>query len=290
MSRLIIGCGYLGRRVAQAWQAADRTVTGVVRTPASAEALRGVGIEALLADLDRPPLPPLPLAGSALFLFVPPPAEGEQDSRVAALLRACVGDQRPARMVYLSTTGVYGDCAGAWVDEQRPVAPQVPRALRRWDAEQRLRQWARATGGDLVILRVAGIYGPGKLPLARLRRGEPMIGEAQAPYSNRIHVDDLVQVCLAAMARGRPGAVYNVSDGHPTTMTDYFNRVADLAGLPRPPLIDLEQAAGALSPGMLSSLRESRRLDNRRLREELGVTLRYPTLAQGLPACLEASR
>jgi nucleoside-diphosphate-sugar epimerase len=173
------------------------------------------------------------------------------------------------------------------VAEDRPVRPLAARAKRRWDGEQVLRKWRDDSGGELVILRVAGIYGRGRLPLERLRKGLPLIRESEAPFSNRIHVSDLVQVCMAAMARGRDGEVYNVSDGHPTTMTDYFNRLADAAGLPRSPLISLAEGQRQLSPGMLSYTRESRRLDNRKMLGELGVELKYPTLDRGLPACLE---
>jgi nucleoside-diphosphate-sugar epimerase len=159
------------------------------------------------------------------------------------------------------------------------------RSLRRWDAEETLRAWSREAGAELVILRVAGIYGPGRLPLERIRQGLPLAREEDSPWSNRIHADDLVAACVAAMARGEPGRVYNVCDGHPSTMTDYFLRVADAAGLPRPPLVSISEAAGVLSPGMMSYLAESRRLSNRRLREELGVNLSHPDLAQGLKSC-----
>jgi nucleoside-diphosphate-sugar epimerase len=198
---------------------------------------------------------------------------------------AALGSDRAARIVYISTTGVYGDCQGDWVDESRPPNPQVDRARRRYDAERQLQAWRAAGGGEVVVLRVAGIYGPDKLPLQRLRRQVPMVGEDEAPWTNRIHIDDLVTVCLAAMARGANGAVYNVSDGNPGNMRDYFDRVADLHGLPRPPLVRLAEADGQLSQGLLSYLGESRRLDNRRMREELGVRLRYPTLDEGLASC-----
>jgi len=160
------------------------------------------------------------------------------------------------------------------------------RARRRWDAEQVLRAWSRGSGSELVILRVAGIYGPGRLPLERIRRGLPLVREEESPYSNRMHADDVVAACVAAMERGAAGEVYNVADGHPSTMTDYFFRLADAAGLPRPPVLTLEKAAEVLSQGMMSYMHESRRLSNRRIREELGVNLRYPYLAEGLAASL----
>lgn len=283
--KVIIGCGYLGTRVARACLQQGLPVTGVVRTQASAQTLQGAGIEALVLDLDQPLDSPLTLQDTELFYFAPPPREGVEETRVARLVSGFARSGHPRRVVYLSTTGVYGDCGGAWVDETRPVNPRVDRACRRWDGEQRFRAWSADSGGQLVILRVAGIYGPDKLPLARLRRSEPMVPEAEAPYTNRIHIDDLVQVCLAAMARGGNGEVYNVSDGTPGNMSDYFNRVADWAGLPRPPQIPLAEAGAQLSAGMRSYLQESRRLDSSKLQRELGVVLRYPDLASGLEGC-----
>jgi nucleoside-diphosphate-sugar epimerase len=283
--KVIIGCGYLGTRVALARRRQGVPVTGVVRSTASAEGLRAAGIAAAVLDLDQPLTDAPGLRDTELFYFAPPPGEGVEETRVRQLIAGFEQFGQPRRVVYLSTTGVYGDCAGAWVDETRPVNPRVDRARRRWDGEQRFAAWSRATGGELVILRVAGIYGPGKLPLARLRRGEPTLRESEAPYTNRIHIDDLVRVCLAALARGGDGEVYNVSDGAPGNMTDYFNQVADWAGLPRPPQIPLTEATDRLSAGMLSYLQESRRLDSGKLRRELGVELRYPDLASGLAAC-----
>lgn len=282
---LIIGCGYIGQALARRYLARGDSVTGVVRTPASAEVLQHLGIRPLVLDLDGDWPQTIETQGERIFYLAPPPEEGDQDPRVRRLVKVFGVQGQPARLVYMSTTGVYGDCQGDWVDETRPIRPQVPRAKRRADAEQVLGEWSRGSGSDLVILRVAGFYGPGRLPLERIRQGLPVVREDESPYSNRIHAEDLVEVCLAAMARGGSGEVYNVSDGQPTSMTDYFYRVADLAGLPRPPAIGLAEAAGRLSPGMLSYMRESRRLSNRKLRENLGVRLRYPTLDQGLPSC-----
>jgi nucleoside-diphosphate-sugar epimerase len=283
--KVIIGCGYLGTKVAKFYLERGDVVTGVVRTARSAEALRAAGITGQLLDLDQDSTAQHELQGVELFYFAPPPKSGTDETRVRRLLEGLDSTNSPRRIVYLSTTGVYGDCGGVWVDETRPAHPVVDRAKRRWDAEQRFRAWSQATGGELVILRVAGIYGPEKLPLARLKRQEPTVAESQAPYTNRIHITDLVQACVAAMSRGVNGEIYNVSDGSPGNMTDYFNQVADWAGLPRPTQISLEEAGTQLSAGMLSYLQESRRLESRKLRDELGVVLRYPDLQSGLAGC-----
>lgn len=281
----IVGCGYIGQRLARRGQEAGLPVRGVVRSGNSASVLSGQGIPALLCNLETQCLPAGSTGRQKVFYLAPPQASGVLDIRMRHFLDALPDSGQPRRIVYISTTGVYGDCNGDWVDETRPANPQVDRARRRRDAEQQLRAWREQSGGELVILRVAGIYGPGKLPLARLKKGVPMVAEADAPWTNRIHADDLVEVCLRAMERGVDGAVYNASDGTPGNMTDYFNRVADMAGLPRPPVISLQQARDELSPGLLSYLGESRRLSNRRMLDELGVVLRYPSLGQGLPAC-----
>lgn len=285
---IIIGCGYVGRRVAGALVERGETVTGVVRSADSARAVRACGARALRLDLEQDDLDALPCAEERVFHFAPPPAQGTGDPGMARLLEAFGRRGHPRRLVYISTTGVYGDCGGAWVDENRPVRPRAGRALRRWDAERQLRRWSSASGSELVILRVAGIYACDRLPLERIRGAQPVVSRDEAPWSNRIHALDLVAVCLAAMARAPSGALYNVCDGNPSTMTDYFCRVADAAGLPRPPEIPLALAPGQVSAGMLSYLSESRRLSNRRMLTELGLRLRFPTLADGLADCFPA--
>ena len=282
---LIVGCGAVGRKIAAAAQDRGEPVHCVVQRAESAASLRDAGLAASTADLDQSPVSLGDgLDQKRIFYFAPPPPSGREDPRMRHFLQALPA-QREQRTVYISTTGVYGNCGGEWVDETRPPHPQVDRAHRRLDAEQQLRAWRAAHGGELVILRVAGIYGPGKLPVERLRKQVPMIGADEAPWTNRIHIDDLVSVCEAALARGRDGEVYNVSDGNPGNMRDYFDRVADLLGLPRAPLIRLAEAEGRLSAGLLSYLGESRRLDNRKMLAELGVTLRYPDLRSGLATC-----
>ncbi len=222
---------------------------------------------------------------SLVFYLAPPPDSGTEDPRLGRFLQAFEGTRAP-RIVYVSTTGVYGDCGGRWVDETSPTNPRTDRARRRLHAERQLADWRSRRQGQVVVLRVAGIYGPGRLPLAPLRKKLPVIREDQAPYSNRIHADDLVRVCVAAMARGRDGEVYNVADGHPGTMTDYFKRVAEIENLPPPPEITAERARQELPASMLSYLQESRRIDISKMLRELEVELRYPTLAAGLPACV----
>jgi nucleoside-diphosphate-sugar epimerase len=226
----------------------------------------------------------LDLADGDCFHLVPPPARGEEDLYTRRLIALFESHGHPRRLVYMSTTGVYGDCGGRWIDETEPVRPVADRARRRWDAEEQLRAWSATHGRDLIVLRVAGIYGPERLPLERIRAGVPMVRPEEAPFTNRIHVDDLVAACVAAMERGEPGSVYNACDGHPSTMTEYFQAVAAAAGLPGPPLISLDEAAGRLSGGMLSYLSESRRIRNQRLLDGLDIALRYPSLADGLRA------
>ncbi len=286
---VIIGCGYVGERVARAALERGEPVTAVTRSSERAAALQGAGIATRLGDLDQPlSLETLPLAGALVYYFAPPPASGDRDPRLAGFLDVADTVGVPAAVVLVSTTGVYGDCAGQWVDESRPPAPKADRARRRWDAEQRLRTWADARGVRAVILRVAGIYGPGRLPRARLQRREPVLAAKLSPWSNRVHVDDLVCACIAAGNRDDAHGVYNVADGHPSTMTDYFNQVADALGLSRPPQIDATAAETELSEGMRSYLAESKRIDIRRMREDLGIEPRYRNLAEGLDASLGA--
>ncbi|MCG7923751.1 MAG: SDR family oxidoreductase [Candidatus Thiodiazotropha lotti] len=287
MGVTIIGCGDIGTRLALAYRKSALEVTGWVATDESAGRLMQQGIKVQQIDLDQQSPPATRLAGELLFYFVAPPPSGVVDGRVSRLIASIDQTSQPEKIVYLSTSGVYGDCQGGWVDETREPNPTVDRAKRRLDAEQQWQAWSQRTGVPLVILRVAGIYGPGKLPIERLKRGLPMVTEADSPITNHIHSLDLVEIAAAAMERGRDGAIFNVCDGRPESMTRYFDRVADYLQLPRAPQISMQEARRQLSPGMLSYLAESRRLSNRKLLEELGVVLRYPELEQGLPACFE---
>lgn len=287
---LIVGCGDIGRRVGRLLLAEGRKVAGVVAGEESAAKLKEAGIRPLVANLNDPEeLRELPCSGALVFYFAPPPGGGITDPKVRNFCAAASGERAPRRLVYVSTSGVYGDCGGATVTEETPANPQTARAKRRYDAEQTLLRWGAEQGVAVIILRVTGIYGPGRIPISRLVDGHPLLRLEESAPTNRIHADDLAQVCVAAAEKGDAGELFNVSDGHPSTMTEYFLAVAELAGLPRPPLVSMEEARRVMTPLMLSYLGESRRMDNTRMLERLEVKLRYPTLAEGLPASLAES-
>jgi nucleoside-diphosphate-sugar epimerase len=228
-------------------------------------------------DLDRPET--LPREGAhALLHCAPPPADGDLDTRTANLL-AVLEEARilPARVVYVSTSGVYGDCAGARVDESRPPAPRTARGRRRLDAEQRLALWCSAHGASLTVLRAPGIYAAERLPLARLRAGAPLLRREDDVYTNHIHADDLARALARSLEPDAPPGTYNGADDSELLMGDWLDLVADHAGLPR-----LARVARAELPEPSEFMQESRRLDNRRLKLELGVRLAYPTVHEGL--------
>lgn len=280
---LIVGCGDIGERIASLCAQKSLPVAGLVRSAESVKRLQKAGITSVQADLAQATsLAKLPTAGATVMYLAPPPGEGETDPLIRQFLAAIPADALPDKLVLLSTTAVYGDCHGEWIDETHPANPQTARGRRRLDAEQAARDWSAKTGVPIVILRVGGIYGAGRLPTARIEKGLPILNEAESPFTNRIHQDDLAQIFLAAAERGKAGEVYNVADGQPGTMSGYFKTIARVHGLPMPPEVSLEEAQQVMSAGMLSYLQESRRLDNRKLLEELEVVLRYPDLEAGL--------
>jgi len=232
-------------------------------------------------DLDRPgvALPP----AQALLHCAPPPDQGASDTRTANLLAALEkGRILPARIVYVSTSGVYGDCGGARVDETRPAAPRTDRARRRVDAEQRLSRWTRNRGIELVILRAPGIYAAERLPLERVRARTPVLRAGDDVYTSHVHAEDLAAIVSRALEHDAPAGVYNAADDTEMKMGDWFDLVADAYGLPRPPRVSRSQAANVISSNLLSFMNESRRLDNDRLKRVLGVRLQYPTVHEGL--------
>lgn len=283
MNILIIGCGDTGERIAEHHRTAGDTLYAYSRSDSRCQQLAARGYHVQVLDLDHVASELTLPAVDIVYMLVPPGGHGSHDPRTAALLTLLErAQQLPQRFVYISTTGVYGDCGGDWVDESWPRQPLSDRAWRRAAAEQQLEHWSQQQGVELAILRVPGIYGPGRLPVARLQRGDPVLREHEAPWSNRIHIDDLASAAVLAGTHSKARGVYNVSDNQPTTMTDYFNRVADACQLPRPPQITRAEAELQLSASMLSFLNESRRIDSSRLRESLGLKLRYPDLDSGL--------
>ena len=184
--------------------------------------------------------------------------------------------------MYISTSGVYGDCGGAWVSETAPLNAKSPRAARRVDAERQVRDWAIRNRVCASILRVPGIYAAERLPLERLQAGSPAMIAAEDSYSNHIHADDLARISVAAMRRGKPCRVYHATDDDEMKMGDYFDAVADAYQFPRPPRVSRAQAQSSVSAMMWSFMNESRRLTNQRMKRELKVKLRYPTVADFL--------
>ncbi len=284
---LIVGCGDIGLRVAKLLRGRWRLLA-LTSSVERCAALRAAGVQPLLGDLDAPAtLARLAGLADALLHLAPPPASGATDPRTVQLLRALARKSRVRRIVYASTSGVYGDCGGARFDETRAVHPATDRARRRVDAEQRLRWYGRAFGARVTLLRIPGIYAGDRVgghPRERLARGAPVLAAEHDVFTNHIHADDLARACVAALHRGLPQRVVHVSDDTLLTMGDYFDLAADLEGVPRPRRITIEQARTELSPMQLSFMGESRRLINTRLKRELRLRLRYPTVAQGLRA------
>lgn len=283
LTALIVGAGDTGTRIVEGGLDRNWHVTGLVRSAGGVGRVRAAGAEPLAVDLDAalPALPPADL----IFYCAPPPRQGTDDPRLARVLAAfCPTSVQ--RLVYISTSGVYGDCGGTWVDETQPLNPSSDRARRRVAAEQRIAAW----GGAYTILRTPGIYGPGRLPIERVREGQPILADTCAPWSNRIHVADLAAIALAAATSDRGPAIYNASDGTPTRMSVYYRALAERIGCAPPPTVDWNIAEQSFSAARLSFLRESRRLSNQRLREQLGITLRYPDLEAGLDASLATMR
>ena len=275
---LLIGCGDVALRTALLLRGRAR-LYGLNRRAADGPKLRAHGIVPLAGDLDDyTTLERLRTAPFAVLHFAPPPADGRDDPRtqklIAALARARI---IPQRFVYISTSGVYGDCAGAEVDETRGRRAQTPRARRRVAAEDRLRAWARGIGVSLSILRAPGIYAQTRLPLDRIRQGTPVLAAEDDVFTNHIHADDLARAAVAALFRGRPNRAYNVTDDAQLKMGAWFDAIADAYALPRPPRVTWEEAEQRIAPMLLSFMSESRRLANVRMKRELRVRLRYPS-------------
>jgi len=283
---LLVGCGDIALRVAGLLRQRVRLV-GLTRDRDDVRKLRSHGIVPLVGDLDdRRSLARLDLGCSAVLHCAPPPSEGRDDPRTRNLLAALSGARIiPRHFVYLSTSGVYGDCAGARVLETRPTRAETPRARRRAAAERRLRSWAGRNRVALSILRVAGIYAPTRLPLERLRQGTPALVADEDVYTNHIHADDLAHAIVGALYHGRANRAYNVCDDSEMKMGAWFDTVADAYHLPRPPRVSWDDAERMIAPMLLSFMSESRRLANARMKRELRVRLRHPTPDAMLAQC-----
>ena len=309
----MVGAGDIGRRVIREL-GNQVNISAMTSTPARRAGLRRIGARPVLADLDKPTsLKRLPRDWDALLHCAPPPAHGARDTRTRNILRAFARSRktdhkrssltcapspsrsaRPQRtVIYLSTSGVYGDCGGARISESQPLRPRNARAVRRVDAERALLRQARRGAFRLVILRVPGIYSESRLPLARLRAGTPALTAADDVYTNHIHAADLTALAVAALKRLRRRVrlqvrIYNASDGREIRMGDYFDLVADTFGLARPPRLPRAAIVQAVSPALLSFMSESRRLDNSRLRRELPIRWFAPTVEAGVAAAQAA--
>ena len=286
---LIVGCGDVGLRVAQALPRPVRLLA-LTSSDHRQALLRAHGITPLRGDLDQPAsLRRLAGLATRVVHLAPPPGEGRGDPRTRALVRTLQRRGAPVALVYGSTSGVYGDCHGEVATETRSPAAHTERAQRRLDAEATVRFLGRAArhAGPVraSILRIPGIYAPdreGGMPLGRLHKGTPVLMREDDVYTNHIHANDLARACVAALWRGRPQRIYNASDDTQLLMGDYFDLAADLYGLPRPPRVPRSTAQGQLPLMLLSFMSESRRMDNTRLKHELGLRLWYPTVHSGL--------
>lgn len=280
---LIIGCGDVVRRIlpqlTQRWR-----VYALVRQRDPAFA--AFGVTQLLGDLDHADtLRRLRGIAHAVIHSAPPPAHGDADPRTRRLIAALqTGGSLLQGLVYISTTGVYGDCRGARIDETRSLAPLSSRARRRVDAERGLRRFGIRSGCRVSILRAPGIYAADRLPLDRLRKKLPTLARSDDVFTNHIHADDLASACIAALRFGKPNRVYNVCDDSEIRMGDWYDKLADAFSLPHAPRLPRGEAEELLPPTQLSFMRESRRIGNVRLKEELKVRLRYPSVDCGIAA------
>jgi nucleoside-diphosphate-sugar epimerase len=281
MRILIVGCGDVGLRAAKLLQGRAR-LYALTRTTERHDSLRAAGVIPIGGDLDdRKSLARIAALADHVLHFAPPPTEGETDPRTKRLLAALGRASLSVSLVYISTSGVYGDCGGAVVPETWPARPNNTRARRRADAEARLRRFGRG-GRRISILRAPGIYAQDRMPAERVRKSLPAIVRQDDVYTNHIHAEDLARLAIAALFRGRPNRLYNAVDDSGLKMGDWFDVVADHLGLSRPPRRSRAEVIAAVTPAMRTFLTESRRLSNRRIKEELGFRLKYPTVREGL--------
>ena len=282
---LIVGCGDVARRTLLRLLGHYR-VFALLRDPAQCVFWRAMGARPIVADLDHP-VSLRRIAGLAdiVLHFAPPSGYGSGDARMRRFLATLsLAKSLPQRLVYVSTSGVYGDCAGARIDETCPARPITPRARRRVDAERQLRRFGRQNKVRVSILRAPGIYAQDRLPLERLQKGVCALRAEDDVYTNHIHANDLAMLVCAALRYGRANRCYNATDDSEMKMAEYFDLVADRFSLPRVPRISRGEAQTQMSPLQLSFMSESRRLGNQRIKNELRAQLRYPQIEDGVDA------
>ena len=285
MKIFVAGCGYIGERIARLYMKSGAEVICTVRSPEQAYRLDSAGFTTVVSTFDeQAAIPPLDFSSAILFYLVPPPGGGVADSRARNFIERITGTERPAKIIYMSATSVYSDVGSGVVTEESATSPDSAMGKRRLDAENAFREYGGANDVPVIILRVSGIYGPGRVPLMQISQGQPLLNEDESGPSNRIHADDLAAVCIAAAERGSGVDIFNVSDGNPSSMTSYFNSCADALGLPRQHQVTLDEARQVMSPLMFSYVRQSRIVDNRKMLSLLGIRLRYENLAEGLAA------
>ncbi len=282
----IVGCGDIGLRVARELLSRGAGVQATCHFEDGRKALEEQGLEVVVANFDyQEDIPDFSVHGHRVFYLMPPQGGGTSDYRMMNFCRRLSADNCPEKVVYISTSGVYGDCGGRLVTEETPLNPQTSRAKRRVSAESQLREMSSRLGFELVVLRVTGIYGPGRLPIAQLTKGHQVLRKEESPRTNRIHSLDLVRICLAAMERGENGDVFNVCDGEGSSMSEYFSAVARKFNLPAPQELTREEAERVMNPLTLSFLKESRTMTNEKMLARLRIELQFPTLEEGLNAC-----
>jgi len=286
-SNIIIGCGDVGKRIAKSLIQQGEAVTALSHQKTSQMALKQLGIDTIFANLDDPAsLFDINFQQSDIYYLAPPANAGDTDERMQNFIRAQSQNEPPRRIVYISTTGVYGDAAGEWVTENNTPAPQASRSKRRLDAENNLTRYCQQSNCEYNILRVSGIYCLSKLPLERLKAGVLALDLAIAPSSNRIHADDLANICISAMNHKACNQIFNAADGNPTSITDYFMQVSKVFNLPPPTQISWQEAQSQISEAMLSYLAESKKVSIDKLKNTLDISLQYPDLKTGLTQCI----
>ena len=286
MQNVILGCGDIGRRIVKELLSSNvdaGDIAAYVNSQTSQKAALALGVDATVIDLDSLSDDLRKCNKAQVYYTIAPQKNGVVDQRTQAVLRQFDKARvRPNKVVLISTTGVYGDCDGDWVDETSPVKPTTERAQRRLDSEQQWLAWGQDNSVGVVVLRVPGIYAFSRIPRERLAKRIPVVRTAECGFTNRIHADDLARICTVAMASAKSAQIFNATDGRPGTISEYLMAAAEAAGLPPLPEISMQEAQSQLSVGMLSYLGESRKISNEKMLRDLEIELLFPEFKKGL--------